>query len=271
MTHDAQTHRVLRAAWFMEQHLFSTLRADQVSAAVGGSTSELQRLFTDRYGLSLMAYQRHRRLTHAASMLGDVPIGEVALRCGYASQAAFTRAFRRQYGTSPGRLERDGTSRFFDVVPADVERLEHRRRLARVPHRRVAPAGVRLEGRRVPIRPARDEDFAGTIALLRPHVAPGDWVTGVLRTTPDGVEAFVGAPHTGLPDVQVLAGGPCAVFRHVGPLHLVRETLSFVVHQWNDVVQRGLETAAFERYRMPATDDDPLELEFWLPETVSVS
>ena len=60
-----------------------------------------------------MGYVRKRRLTEAAQRLagGDpVRLIELALDSGFESQAAFTRAFKRQFGLPPGEVRRSGRS-----------------------------------------------------------------------------------------------------------------------------------------------------------------
>ncbi len=73
-------------------------------AAEFGVSERLLRLrFQESYGVSLGAYIHNFRLNLAAGLLtrSDIPLGEVANRCGYASQAAFSRAFRDRTGFAP--------------------------------------------------------------------------------------------------------------------------------------------------------------------------
>ena len=64
-------------------------------------------------GESLGSYIRRRRLDWAADELasGQRRIIEVALDAGYDSQEAFTRAFERRYGRTPGEYRRVGRPR----------------------------------------------------------------------------------------------------------------------------------------------------------------
>ena len=97
---------VALAAW-IEQHLDEPLTLEQVAARAGLSPYHFSRLFTARMGRSVMAHVRGRRLVRGAWRLCDEPdlkLVELALDCGFESQEAFTRAFKRVFGVSPGRF-----------------------------------------------------------------------------------------------------------------------------------------------------------------------
>ena len=97
---------VALTAW-IEQHLDEPLTLEQVAARAGLSPYHFSRLFTARMGRSVMAHVRGRRLVRGARRLCDDPglkLVELALDCGFESQEAFTRAFKRVFGVSPGRF-----------------------------------------------------------------------------------------------------------------------------------------------------------------------
>jgi len=54
-------------------------------------------------------YLISHRMEEAATLLesGDEPISEVASRVGYEAASAFSKAFGRYYGVSPGRYRAD--------------------------------------------------------------------------------------------------------------------------------------------------------------------
>ena len=77
----------------------------------GLSPYHFSRLFTARFGQSVIGYVRDCRLQAAAlALLSDHPpsLVDAALDAGFGSQQAFTRAFRSRYGVSPGRFGRQG-------------------------------------------------------------------------------------------------------------------------------------------------------------------
>ena len=98
-----------RALAFIEANLFAPLSVGEVAATCGLSAYHFSRLFTARHGESVMAYVRRRRMEMAAQRLAaepDIKLIDLALETGFESQEAFTRAFVRAFGDSPGRFRR---------------------------------------------------------------------------------------------------------------------------------------------------------------------
>lgn len=78
-----------------------TLRA--LSAALGYSESYVSRKFRALSGMSLRDYLRFRHLAFALRDVRDTSdsLLEIAVRYGFSSHEAFTRAFRAAYGVTP--------------------------------------------------------------------------------------------------------------------------------------------------------------------------
>lgn len=75
-------------------------------ARVGGlSRAAFARRFTALTGRPPLAYLTWWRMTIAARVLRDTsaPLSTVAARTGYTSEFAFAKAFKREYGVTPGR------------------------------------------------------------------------------------------------------------------------------------------------------------------------
>jgi len=73
----------------------------------------VQQLFADE-GVSPAAYIRHSRLVLACRLLTDprtssLTIGAIAVRVGFHNERTFTRAFVREYGTTPGAFRMSHT------------------------------------------------------------------------------------------------------------------------------------------------------------------
>ena len=93
-------------AW-IERQLDQPLTLDHIAAQAGLSPYHFSRLFTARMGRSVMAHVRGRRLVRGARRLCDEPdlqLVDLAFDCGFDSQEAFTRAFKRVFGVAPGRF-----------------------------------------------------------------------------------------------------------------------------------------------------------------------
>ncbi len=126
MSQPRATDRVLAD---IERRLFEPLGVAGLAGKCGLSPFHFSRLFTAATGESVMAYVRRRRLVAAARRLLDEPglaPAHLALDCGFESQQAFTRAFTRLFGVSPGRFRRAGGSGLsaqgepFMIQPVDV-------------------------------------------------------------------------------------------------------------------------------------------------------
>ena len=97
-----------RALGFIERHHCAPITVASVADAAGLSESRLHAAFQAQFDVSPKRYIARERLRSAARLLETtpLPIAEIALRVGYGDQSAFTRAFRREMGRSPGDYRR---------------------------------------------------------------------------------------------------------------------------------------------------------------------
>ncbi|MFC3963682.1 AraC family transcriptional regulator [Nocardia jiangsuensis] len=81
-----------------------------LGARAGVSRATMARRFTATVGEPPLAYVARWRMLTAARMLreSDATLTAVARAVGYASEFAFAKAFKRAYGTAPGRYRRRG-------------------------------------------------------------------------------------------------------------------------------------------------------------------
>lgn len=79
-----------------------------LARAVGLSRSAFAARFSQLVGEPPLEYIARWRMTKAAELLreSDLPLGAVAQRAGYHSEAAFSRAFKRHEGTAPATYRR---------------------------------------------------------------------------------------------------------------------------------------------------------------------
>ncbi len=97
-----------RAVEYLRAHLAQPIAVADLAGAAGMTVSQLERSMNRVLGLSPKQLVLRLRLEHAIAELEgrDVPISEIAQRCGYYDQSAFTRHFTRVVGVSPGAYRR---------------------------------------------------------------------------------------------------------------------------------------------------------------------
>ncbi|MFN8418063.1 MAG: AraC family transcriptional regulator [Anaerolineae bacterium] len=88
---------------YIRRHLDEPINRAVLAAIAGYSIPHFHRLFIGTTGVSIATYVRRIRLERAGRKLraGAVDITEVALAAGYQTHAAFSKAFKQQYGVSP--------------------------------------------------------------------------------------------------------------------------------------------------------------------------
>lgn len=104
--------RVAAVLITMEQHLEGGITIEQLASSVGLSRRQLERLFTEKAGMSPALAFRRLRLDRARQILltSKKPIIEVALDVGFVNTSHFTKEFRRTYGQTPAEM-RDSPAR----------------------------------------------------------------------------------------------------------------------------------------------------------------
>src|SRR6185369_9445258 len=87
---------------YVEAHLTGEIDYAELAHTAGCSEYHFSRMFPFVTGQSLSLYIRRRRLTQAALELRDsAELLELAVRYGYSSVDAFSRAFREVHGVAP--------------------------------------------------------------------------------------------------------------------------------------------------------------------------
>ena len=112
-TDERKPPRWLQAAREMlRERCCETLSIAEVAKVAGVHPIHLTRTFRKFFGCTPGDYLRQCRIDQAVRLLrlGDKPIAEIALECGFGDQSQLTKAFRRRLGITPAQL-RLGTSR----------------------------------------------------------------------------------------------------------------------------------------------------------------
>ncbi len=123
---------VADALAYIEANLWSALSVAAIADIAGLSVFHFSRCFSARMGESVMGHVRTRRMYAAAERLRSAapPLAQLAFDCGFESQEAFTRAFRKIFGVPPGkyRAGQDQTmlqeTVMSDAITIDLQQLE---------------------------------------------------------------------------------------------------------------------------------------------------
>lgn len=95
---------------YIEDHLTGTIEYDELAKMLCCSTYQFQRMFAFMNNVPLSEYIRRRKLSLAVA---DIQKGErvidVALKYGYSSPTAFSRAFQCLHGITPSEARKKGT------------------------------------------------------------------------------------------------------------------------------------------------------------------
>lgn len=94
---------------WIEEHICDEPTLTQISKQIGYSPYYCSVRFHEITGITLKSYIAGRRLRLAALAVRDTDerIIDIAVRCGYSSQEALTRAFQTAFGCTPASYRRD--------------------------------------------------------------------------------------------------------------------------------------------------------------------
>ena len=103
-----QHERVDEVKRRLVDHLDRPISLESIASDLGISIYSLCRIFRRHTGDSIYRYSKRLRLRHGLTLLErpGAPLAELALDVGFSQQSHFTEAFRREYGTTPGRVRR---------------------------------------------------------------------------------------------------------------------------------------------------------------------
>jgi AraC family transcriptional regulator len=92
----------------IDTHLGGSLRTKDLAQLVQLSSFHFCRVFRVSFGQSPHTYVMRRRVERAQGLMlsTNQALGQIALDCGFADQAHFTKTFRRLCGESPGEWRR---------------------------------------------------------------------------------------------------------------------------------------------------------------------
>ena len=271
---DDYAARIERVINHVAEHLDEELDLERLARIACFSPYHFHRIYHAMQGETARDTVRRLRLHRAALELiaGDVPIERIARRAGYASQAAFTRAFRSSYGLPPGRYQGGAV-----VARTHLERSQNMYHVEIVHSPRIHVASLAHQGDYSAIGKTFDRliGLAGAANLFRPdvrsfgiyHDDPSSRPAAELRS-----EACIQAPDdwVGRDPMRAvdIGAGRYARIEHVGPYAELQRAYSWLYGIW--LPSSGEETAdrpCVEEYlndprQVPAHE---LRTTVWLP------
>ncbi len=114
--------KVAKAVLLMEENLEDPTSVATIARATGLSVRRLEMLFQQEFGIGPGRYFRQLRLQEARRMVLDTarPLQDIAVRCGFNSQAAFSRAFTGYFGQG-AKTVRSGQIAQQSARPKDLD------------------------------------------------------------------------------------------------------------------------------------------------------
>ncbi|WP_028453594.1 AraC family transcriptional regulator [Chitinilyticum aquatile] len=110
--------RIQRVIDYIESRLDAPLQLDELASLACFSPCHFDRVFHAATGEPPFEHIRQRRMLRAAQRVRhetDTPIHVIARDCGFSSDAAFAKAFRRQFGMSARDWRRGGWRGYMDA------------------------------------------------------------------------------------------------------------------------------------------------------------
>ncbi len=93
----------------LHDEFLSPISLEQLAREVGRNPSHVARVFRLHFGMSIGQHVRQLRIEYAKNLLRDKrnSIADIALQCGFADQAHFSRCFQKVTGMTPSAFRRE--------------------------------------------------------------------------------------------------------------------------------------------------------------------
>lgn len=252
-------HAVLRSLDAIEGSLKRPIALHALAQHAGFSLWHFHRIFTEHTGESLGSYLRKRRLTAAAEELArtERSVLDVALDYQFESNAAFTRAFKAAFDSSPSEFRRTGKLAWLrtrpELTPARFQALPvqttMKPEIIQLPALHLLGLSVRFIRPMAPtannldVIPKLYARFCPLIPSLPP--AQDGYIYGAARCPadsaqrdPDELEYLaslnVAPDEKPKPPLELwtIPAGTYACFTHRGPVAKLGETINYAFGSW---------------------------------------
>lgn len=276
-TSESYASRLTRVSAYIHDHLDEALSLDMLADIACLSPYHWHRIYHAHFGETAAATVRRLRLQRAAADLAhtDMPIGRVAERAGYDTQASFTRAFSAAFGLPPAKYRHIGSHSVFKAIPP---RGVHGMYDVGITH--VAPRSlIAVEHRGPYVTIGKSFDLLFTTLAQRGLIRPDLQMVGVYLDDPTSVpepelrsRAAVVVSEAATVDAPLftssIKGGDYAVLKYTGPYGDMRAAYDWLFGQWLPSSGReAADASIFEEYLNSPRDTPPTELrtDIYLP------
>lgn len=110
----------IRLDQYIQDHLSQPLSAEILCRNLGIGKTCLYQLSRQSYGCGIAAHIRRLRISKAQNMLlacPDMPLSDIAEKCGFEDYNYFITVFKKQTGTTPGKFRSAESGKFNCDVP----------------------------------------------------------------------------------------------------------------------------------------------------------
>ena len=240
MTNDSHGYpaRIQRVVDYLAVHLDEALDLETLARVGHFSPYHFHRIYRGLLGETVNDTVRRLRLHRSAIDLLDRDLGieRTARRAGYASQAAFTRAFRAEYGEPPARYR---VARRATELDQERNLTTYRVETATLPKLRVAAIEHRGDYQLTSKAFERLMTVAATTGLLTPDTR----TIGIYRDDPVSVPqdelkstACITVPDDWAPSGELIEahieGGRYARIVHTGPYTELKTGYDWLYQTW---------------------------------------
>jgi AraC family transcriptional regulator len=235
---NAYATRIQRVVDHLAEHLDDPLDLESLARVACFSPYHFHRIYRGLLGETVHDTVRRLRLQRAALDLLDakLSIERTARRAGYTSQAAFTRAFREEYGEPPARYR--GALKSAQITQKRNPTM-HKVEIVTLPELRVAAIPHRSDYQHIGKAFERLMTLAATTGLLSPDTR----TIGIYYDDPDAVPepeltsaACVTVPDGWAPSGELIdkrvPGGRYARIVHTGPYAELTVAYDWLYNTW---------------------------------------
>ncbi|MGH8082605.1 MAG: AraC family transcriptional regulator [Lysobacter sp.] len=243
-TFEQYSARIEKVVAFLSERLDQPLTLPQLAQVGHFSPFHFHRVYRGLMGETIANTQRRLRLHRAAEeLLGSQrSIAQIAARAGYASVAAFTRAFGAIYGDAPAAFrKRRAALPALDRAGFDptLESLMYSAQISTLAPIRAIALAHRGDYQTVSSTFERLYAWAGAAGLLREgtrsfglfYDSPADTPKDELRADAALALPAGTAPGEGMRTIEI-AGGRHAVVIHTGPYSELPRAYDWLFGQW---------------------------------------